>query len=251
MSRLHPASLDSSSPSVCLIVPGGAEAQRSRTLTAVAAQSRPVDEAAAPSAAGQGARLSGGLELRRSGEATWLWLLEPGAVPSPTALEELLAPLRSPGHLPAPALVASRLVDGAGQFERSLAPWPRLTEKDTAVTAAEHGLVSIRAARSGSLLVARKAVEAYGLPSARYEAWGQDIEWTARMLKAESGYLAPRSTVMMPAHGALLEASSGRGFRAWHSAAGMLLRGAWSGEERAWYALALARELRSPDRSTP
>lgn len=177
--------------------------------------------------------------------AAWFWLLGPAFVPGPTALERLLAPLDAPG-LPAPALLTSRLDRPDGRLFEPAAPWPRLTEKDVAVTASEHRLMSIRAARWGSLLVHRRAVEAHAPPRARYERWGDDIEWTARLLKDEPGYLVPRSVAVRRS-----DFDCGRRTRRpsrLHQlglAADMLVRGPWSGEERAWSGVVLARELAS------
>lgn len=219
--------------SVCAILLANGEPD------ALAGQTRPVDERLA---AGTGPHaLRDGLRRALGGGAEWFWLLGRAAAPTPTALECLLAPLASPTTLPAPAILAGRLVDADGAPAEPVTTWPRLTDKEVAVAAAEHGLVSIRAARQGSLLVHRRAVEEHGLPRVRYEGWGDDIEWTARLLEREAGYLVPGSIAVRRSPG--VAGIRPGGWRRSANAAEMLIRGPWRGQERIWFGLVLAREL--------
>ena len=61
--------------------------------------------------------------------------------------------------------------------------------------ACEQELVPLRATTYVSMLVKRSAVQKYGVPLAHWFIWGDDIEYTARILRHEVGYVAPRSVV--------------------------------------------------------
>ena len=63
------------------------------------------------------------------------------------------------------------------------------------VEATSHGLLLVRFASFVSLLVHRGAVERHGLPIKRFFIWTDDVEFTARILRWETGYLVPKSVV--------------------------------------------------------
>jgi rhamnopyranosyl-N-acetylglucosaminyl-diphospho-decaprenol beta-1,3/1,4-galactofuranosyltransferase len=122
----------------------------------------------------------------------WIWLMDDDTIPTPTALEALLeAADRVADH--APALLSSKAVWTDGNlhpmnyqgFER------RRTER--VVAAGELGLMPLRTATFVSLLLSRRAIDAHGLPLRRYFLWSDDIEYTARILRHEPGYLVPAS----------------------------------------------------------
>ncbi len=236
------------------------------TLAAVAAQTRRPDETIAvagqehattvqrvvapPAGAGPAAALEAGLRAGLEGSAEWFWLLDGITVPEEGALEALLAPLAELGDLTAPVLMASKVVGDDGEIHPDTTPWPRFTERDVTVDAARHGLMSLRAARRGSLLVQRRALEDYGLPHARYVDDGDDLEWTARLLQRESGFLAPRSVAR--------RADGDRGpnpervYRDVRNRADSLLGNAtWVGEEKLWVGFLLAQRLAGELRAEP
>ena len=119
-------------------------------------------------------------------EADWLWLVD--ADPEPRALEALLEPLDALGPLPAPVLLAGKLVRPDGTPTRL--PVPRLADADLSVHAFERHLVPIRTARRGSLLVHRRAVAEFGLPGAG------ELAWSARVLRKGFGLLVPASVAV-------------------------------------------------------
>jgi rhamnopyranosyl-N-acetylglucosaminyl-diphospho-decaprenol beta-1,3/1,4-galactofuranosyltransferase len=133
-----------------------------------------------------------GLEAAHATGADWAWIMDDDTIPSPTALERLLAARVPPGR-PAPLLLASRVewVDG------SLHPMNQpVLRRDPAlyVEAAEHGLLPIRTATFPSLMVSREAIDRFGLPNAHYFIWGDDWEYTSRILRgAPAGYVVPDS----------------------------------------------------------
>ena len=170
--------------------------------------------------------------------ADWLWLVEGDAVPDPEALEALAAVAADHGDLPAPALVAGRVLAADGRIDPGSAPWIPLLDRITVIDAARRKLVSLRMARWGSLLVRREALARHGLPSAQLTA-ADDLEWTARLLLDERGYLAPRAISRRPAPprrpiGGLAEV---------RDRARMVRTGAWTGPEPVWFAFMLLVDL--------
>jgi GT2 family glycosyltransferase len=60
----------------------------------------------------------------------------------------------------------------------------------------ERGIMPIRANTFPSLLVRRQAVEKYGPPRKGFFIWADDIDFTQRILRYESGYMIPRSVAL-------------------------------------------------------
>jgi len=129
--------------------------------------------------------------------ADWLWLMDDDTIPTPDALEQLLAPLARLDGLPEPSLLASKVVWSDGTLHPKNLPWARLSDDsiDTFVSAVDHRLILLRVASWVSILVSRRAIDAHGLPHAHYFVWGEDGEWTARLLKHGAGYMVPASIV--------------------------------------------------------
>lgn len=179
-------------------------------------------------------------------EATWYWLLDAGVIPEPSALEELLAAVSTP-ELPVPVLVAGKVVGEHGELGEERAPWPPLLDREVVIAAARRRLVSLRLARWGSLLVAAQALEDHGLPRADYDGGADDLEWTARLLRDERGYLAPRS----------VSRDSGRApgdpGLVLRDRARMIRGSGWVAQEPVWFAFMLivdtTRRLRGRPRS--
>ena len=158
-------------------------------LEAVEAQSREVDELVLdPSAA-------------LHSQATWLWLVEGRVVPDRDALAGLLEMLERWEGLLSPALLASKVVDRHGAPDRASLPVPRVVDdQDLTVAAFERNAFPVRIARAGSLLVHGRATEAVGLPPQ-----GQDLLWTARLLKDRLGLFVPTSLAVRAGGGDGLE----------------------------------------------
>ncbi len=127
----------------------------------------------------------------------WLWLMDDDTIATPTALAELLRPLDEPNGLPTPQVLASRVVWTDQRLHPKNFPAPRLDESsnDHFVEAVGQGLLPIRLASFVSVLISRPAIERHGLPDARYFMWGDDGEYTARILKDGVGYTVPASIV--------------------------------------------------------
>jgi GT2 family glycosyltransferase len=126
----------------------------------------------------------------------WLWLMDDDTVPAPDALERLLAGGDRAAAMGAPAaILASKVIWTDGALHPMNTVLPAMHRMDGLVDAASHGLLMIRSASAVSLLVDRRAVERFGLPVKRYFIWSDDIEFTARILRTEPGYLVPDSVV--------------------------------------------------------
>ena len=126
----------------------------------------------------------------------WLWLMDDDTIPAPSALERLLEGRDTASTLGgAPVALASRVVWDDGRLHPMNTPRTALRRMDELVSAASRGLLLIRSASWVSLLVHRHAIESYGLPIKRFFIWTDDVEFTARILRREPGYLVPESVV--------------------------------------------------------
>ena len=212
-------------PTVCAVVPAG---------VALARQTRPPDDVVVAQ------RDRSGLAdaVRAAAErAAWLWLVDARVNVAPDALAELLAPLREPWPLGDPVLISSKVVTPDGRLDDAAPPWPRLLAREQAMAGAERHLAALRAARYGSLLVHSRAVERHGVPRPDFAGAGDDLEWTARVLRDEPGFLAPRSVAVRTADGRPDAA-------AFVCNRVRILRGdGWRGQEKAWFAFLFAQDL--------
>lgn len=124
----------------------------------------------------------------------WLWLMDDDAAPHRDALERLLA--RVPSDRRRPLILASRVLwPGDDRLHPMNRPVPR---RGARVVGARSGsdILPIRAASFVSCLLHRSAVDRYGLPHAEYFRWNDDLEYTARVLRREPGYLVNDSIVL-------------------------------------------------------
>jgi rhamnopyranosyl-N-acetylglucosaminyl-diphospho-decaprenol beta-1,3/1,4-galactofuranosyltransferase len=138
----------------------------------------------------------------------WLWLMDDDTLTLPGTLGALLAGAdRAPG--PRPLIVCSDVRWKDERLHPMNVPQPRWRDRGHLAEAAGRGLLAVRYATFVSLAVHRDAVDRYGLPLAHYFIWGDDVEFTARVLRRERGYLVPESRVYHwtpePHHGAGLD----------------------------------------------
>jgi GT2 family glycosyltransferase len=92
-------------------------------------------------------------------------------------------------------MLASKVVWSDGRLHPMNTGLPALRQMDELVESASRGLLLLRTASFVSLLFDSRAVDRYGLPIKRYFIWGDDVEFTARVLRWEPGYLVPSSVV--------------------------------------------------------
>jgi rhamnopyranosyl-N-acetylglucosaminyl-diphospho-decaprenol beta-1,3/1,4-galactofuranosyltransferase len=124
----------------------------------------------------------------------WLWLLDDDTIAQPDTLAALLdGAARAPGGQP--LLVTSQVRWTDGRLHPMNRPVARWRDRARMAEAAAHGLVALRYATFVSVALRREAVERFGLPRAEYFIWGDDVEYTARILRHEPGYLVPESRV--------------------------------------------------------
>ena len=127
----------------------------------------------------------------------WIWLLDDDSIPEPTALEELFLALPILQTLDAsPILLASKVIWVDGDLHPINTPWPLIQKRLLFTKALESGYMLIRAASFVSVLLNRDAITKYGLPYSDFFTWADDMEYTARVLLRESGYLVPKSVVV-------------------------------------------------------
>lgn len=126
----------------------------------------------------------------------WLWLMDDDTVPTPAALERLLAGAERADALGRSAWVlASKVLWNDERLHPMNTALPAMHRLDDLVDATSRGLLAIRSASAVSLLVSARAVERFGLPVKRYFIWSDDVEYTARILRSKPGYLVPDSVV--------------------------------------------------------
>ena len=139
----------------------------------------------------------GALERALASGADWLWLLGAGARPRDDALERLLAAVEPEGAARA-ALLAGLVVDDRGvPLDDSLQPVPR-GDPAEAIRLLRQRLLPIRSAPFANCLVARDAFDRHGQPDIPRFGAHAPLEWSARVLRDEAGYLVPASEVVMP-----------------------------------------------------
>ncbi len=127
----------------------------------------------------------------------WIWLMDDDTIPTPTALERLLESLDKLEGLPQPLILASKVVWTDGLLHPKNLPAARLDETwgEVFLSGTARGLLLIRSASFVSILVSRQAVVEHGLPHKHYFIWGDDGEYTARVMRDGAGYLVPGSVV--------------------------------------------------------
>jgi GT2 family glycosyltransferase len=237
------------------------------TLAAVAGQTRPPDEVLVvdnASADGTAAMLArefpevrvvalpenvggaGGyheaIRAAHEGGADWIWLLDDDTVARPDALAELLAALDRLGGAERPALLASRVEWRDGEPHPMNRPTIRRRDAGGLVSAVSGGMLPLRATTFVSLLLAREAVDAAGLPLSHFFFQADDIEYTARILRGAHGYFVPASVVEHRTPSKHTAVGDDRRF--FHHARNtvyMLRGGAWERAEKPALAWSLAR----------
>jgi rhamnopyranosyl-N-acetylglucosaminyl-diphospho-decaprenol beta-1,3/1,4-galactofuranosyltransferase len=188
-----------------------------------------------PAADGPAGALAAGVDTALALGADWVWALDGHAVPAPDVLGTLLSATAF-DDLPDASVLAGKVTDAAGELHPDALPWPEIFEKEVSTAACGHRLVSLRAARPGAVLVKADAIRAHGGPRADYVSHGEVLEWTARILRHEAGYLVP----------AAVAPRADRDRRAVRrdlkNRAAMLRTDSWRREEKLWFGFLLAQD---------
>lgn len=173
---------------------------RSFIEPSITGQSRPPQEiiTAHPRRHGPQLNLAQALSAALKNVAAWIWLIDAAVRPEPEALARLLdAAAVDLGSGPPTVLASMVLSPDRHPRDHAL---PRGAERETPalLAAAQRGLVPIRNAPFVSTLLHRQVIERHGLPQT--EAYGihAPIEYTARALRTDVGFLVPASTVIAP-----------------------------------------------------
>ncbi len=136
-----------------------------------------------------------GMKLAYDQGYEWIWVMDDDTIPTSSALEALLTVAESPKGLIRPVLLASKVL----WTDDSLHPMNRprffVDRVEQFLEAATKGLLLLRSSSFVSLMIHRDAIEKYGLPLKHYFIWNDDAEFTARILRFETGYLVPESIV--------------------------------------------------------
>lgn len=128
----------------------------------------------------------------------WVWVMDGDCIPTPTALELLLDALGRLDGLPAPVMLASKVLwtDGTtvnGMHPQNVPAFKVDSEIDLFAAGLERGLPPLRLATFASVLFKREAIAKHGLPLKHYFMWSDDTEYTARLLRDDHGYFVPSS----------------------------------------------------------
>lgn len=211
------------------------------TRAAVGAQTTAVQELYEEPGVPDAGAIARGLARAATGTASWFWLVQAGTVPAPDALERLLNATEQDAGLGPPVLLASKVVGPDGHLSPDSAPVQRATDMVVMIHGARRRLMALRSARYGSLLVRRRVVAAAGPPRRRRLADEGDVEWTARLLRSELGYLVPESVAVRRA-AARPESEASGGLR---DRAAMIAGHAFTRDERLWLGVGMAVDLLS------
>lgn len=203
----------------CIVTSNRRELLR-ECLTALRAQTRPVDEIvvidngsedgtgamladefpevdviAYPDNRGNAHGYSRGVTLALERGFDWLWLVDDDVITRPDTLAELLAALDTIEG-PEPALLCSRVEWKDGRPHTMNFPIMARERDKPVVADLREGVVRIRAATYVSLLLSRAAMESTHPPLAKFFFQTDDIEYTARLLRDRPGYYVARSVVL-------------------------------------------------------
>ncbi|HJY07281.1 MAG TPA: glycosyltransferase family 2 protein [Bryobacteraceae bacterium] len=143
-------------------------------------------------------------------DCDWFWLMDDDTIPTPTALEELLAASRSLASW-SPSVLASRVEywaepNGLCNLPRFRvnSPWGANEPPERLMAAAATGSLPIRNVTFVAPMISRAAVERHGFPVGGYFIYADDIEYTGRILKNEFGAMVLASVVRHKTNPALL-----------------------------------------------
>lgn len=190
--------------------------------------------------------LDDALEVLALARPKWIWLVDRGVETEPQTLDELLQVV--PRMRVEPKLLASKVLRPDGSLDPWSLPVLDVHRPDRVIPALEQRMLSLRAARVGSLLINTEALARLDLLSAR-QRWMSDLEWTAHLLQHEYGVLVPKSVaVRVDLH---RQAARPGGPGAWlQMASGARLLAALEPRERLWFIARLGEQglsrLRAP-----
>lgn len=114
---------------------------------------------------------SEGIKLAREGSYDWVWLMDDDTIPSETALEELLKNK--------PEEKISYLASNVHSVNGEPMNVPTYSDKKSK----HENLIKVEDATFVSVLISMEAVNKCGLPYSEFFIWGDDTEYTMRLIK--------------------------------------------------------------------
>jgi GT2 family glycosyltransferase len=121
----------------------------------------------------------------------WLWLMDDDTLAQTDSLARLLDAAQATNA----RLFASQVLWQDERLHPMNTPVVRWRSRGAVATGAALGLVAIRYTTFVSVLLHREMIAQFGLPQERFFIWGDDVEYTARVLREQQGYLVPGSRV--------------------------------------------------------
>jgi GT2 family glycosyltransferase len=183
-----------------------------------------------------------GMEWAYDAGCTWLWLLDDDTIVAPTALEELLKAHGRSGPAHCPLLLASKVLWTDGSLHYMNPSRAKLADLEALYASVAEATLSIRSTTFVSCLIDRSLVSRYGFPIADYFIWGDDTEYTARVLRDNFGVMVPASIAVHKTarkHTAL-DAPPERYYYHVRNIVWMLTRSdAWAAKEKVRFAITL------------
>ncbi len=135
-----------------------------------------------------------GIERAYAEGYDWLWLMDDDTIANGDTLRALLSGAARAPHGP-PLLVSSQVRWKDERLHPMNLPVPRWRRRSELAEGVAHGLLLLRYTTFVSVAIHRQAIERFGLPIEDYFIWGDDVEFTARVLRDDAGYLVPESVV--------------------------------------------------------
>jgi rhamnopyranosyl-N-acetylglucosaminyl-diphospho-decaprenol beta-1,3/1,4-galactofuranosyltransferase len=124
----------------------------------------------------------------------WVWLMDDDTIPTPTAVEELVA-----GATAAPGIVVagSRVVWHDGQDHPMNTPRENpFGSRAWKQQARELGGLAVRSSSFVSMLISVPRIREVGLPIADYFIWNDDFEYSVRLIRGHRAVFVPSSVVV-------------------------------------------------------
>ena len=145
---------------------------------------------------GSSAGFHTGIEQAYKAGADWIWIMDDDTIPLEGSLESLLKVATSP--VPAIGFLASKVIwtDGS-PHAMNIQDLKRFTNGKPFNYYDEYGMMLITSSSFVSLFVSREAVNKVGLPIKEFFIWGDDEEYTRRIVRSGmlGGYV-PASRVL-------------------------------------------------------
>jgi rhamnopyranosyl-N-acetylglucosaminyl-diphospho-decaprenol beta-1,3/1,4-galactofuranosyltransferase len=116
--------------------------------------------------------------------ADWIWVMDDDSIAEPTALERLIA--SAPFGDPETGFLCSLVLWTDGQVHKMNALPPAIPTTWTNRVVRDR-VMPVKRGTFVGMLIARRAVAAVGLPFRQFEIWGDDTEYSMRILRKMNG----------------------------------------------------------------